>query len=192
MAIFVRIHVVVHVCLHKCAPVRYWGRVSHWTWSSHIYLAGWPTKLQRSSCAGLCSMGFVGSVHGCLVWDSDLYACAASTLLTKPSPQPIWQFQHLQDQLPQGPTSAMTNYYHTPSVTILFGVPIAWPLDYMPTLKLPRSHCLLKAPSKNIWPFQLRVEKVSNKTTHHTIEILQEESWQQTAASLARRTLISW
>lgn len=37
----------------------------------------------------------------------------------------------------------MTSYYHTPSVTILFGVPIAWPLDDMPTLKLLR----LKEPS---------------------------------------------
>ena len=83
----------------------------------------------------------------------------------------------------------MSSYYHTPSVTILFGVPIAWPLDDMPTLKLLR----LKEPSlkkKKIQLFQLRVEKISNKT-NRTMETLQEEPWQQTAAPLACRALIS-
>lgn len=61
----------------------------------------------------------------------------------------------------------------------------------MPTFKLPRSHGPLKASKKNLLPFQLGVGKVSNETTHRTMEILQEESWQQAAPSLACRALIS-
>lgn len=72
-----------------------------------------------------------------------------SVLLTTPSPQPFWQLQHLHDQLPPGPIPATTNHCHTLSVTILFGVLITLPLHDTPTLKLARSHGLLKAPSKN-------------------------------------------
>lgn len=70
-----------------------WVRVSHWTWSSLIWLGWLSNKLQGSNCLHLSSAGIIDTGHeGTREPNSGPHACMSKTLLTNPSPDllTIW------------------------------------------------------------------------------------------------------